>query len=152
MSVEIYDSGIGFAIPAWDLLSLVGRLEGGVVLTAGFLGVVPDAGHRGGGVRIEGVAPGSPAAQAGLQEGDVIVTLGALQETTLIEFQWSFSEIPVFSASAFRPFDVAATLINPSVVRTPAFRSRVALFGSMPSTSPMVAMTFSPLFRQPFRR
>lgn len=41
----------------------------------GHLGTVPDFAYGGKGVRISGVVPGSPAAAAGLREGDVIVQL-----------------------------------------------------------------------------
>jgi serine protease Do len=76
--VDIYDSGIGFAIPAPDLLGVVERLAGGtaaepVVLEPGFLGLMPDPTHRGGGVRVAGVAPESPAAAAGIAEGQRVL-------------------------------------------------------------------------------
>ena len=49
------------------------------------LGTVPDFAFPGPGVRVSGVVPGSPAARAGIREGDVIVRLhgsavGSLQE------------------------------------------------------------------------
>jgi S1-C subfamily serine protease len=40
------------------------------------LGTLPDFSYEGEGYRISDVTPGSPAAQAGLQAGDVIVRLG----------------------------------------------------------------------------
>ncbi len=40
-----------------------------------YLGLVPDYGFEGKGVRLSGVSPGSPAEQAGLREGDVILAL-----------------------------------------------------------------------------
>ncbi|HXV20767.1 MAG TPA: M20/M25/M40 family metallo-hydrolase, partial [Desulfuromonadales bacterium] len=39
-------------------------------------GIVPDFAFKGEGVRLAGTAPGSPAAKAGLREGDVLVRLG----------------------------------------------------------------------------
>lgn len=42
------------------------------------LGTVPDFGHDGSGVRIEGVVESSPAERAGLREGDVIIGIGGL--------------------------------------------------------------------------
>jgi aminopeptidase YwaD len=41
-----------------------------------YLGTIPDYGAVATGVRLAGVSSGSPAAQAGLREGDVIVRLG----------------------------------------------------------------------------
>jgi S1-C subfamily serine protease len=40
-----------------------------------YLGSIPDFGANGDGVRLSGVSEGSPAALAGLREGDVIVKL-----------------------------------------------------------------------------
>lgn len=73
-SVDIYDSGIGFAVPASDLAAIIPRLAKGEVLKAGFAGLVPDPAARDG-VRITEVAPGSPAAAAGLRPGDVVTAI-----------------------------------------------------------------------------
>jgi hypothetical protein len=40
-----------------------------------YFGVMPDYGYDGKGVRLQGVAPGSPAEKAGLKEGDVLLSL-----------------------------------------------------------------------------
>jgi hypothetical protein len=40
-----------------------------------YFGVMPDYGFDGKGVKLQGVAPGSPAEKAGLKEGDVLVSL-----------------------------------------------------------------------------
>lgn len=72
-SVDLYDSGIGFAIPLADVLALVPRLREGEVLRPGFLGVAPDPASQGDGVVLAQVAAGSPAHQAGLRRGDVIL-------------------------------------------------------------------------------
>ena len=50
--VGLYDSGIGFAIPAPDLLRLAPKLAGGADLKAAYIGLVPDDKHRDGGVRV----------------------------------------------------------------------------------------------------
>lgn len=71
-SVDIYDSGIGFAIPLTDVLALVPRLARREVLRAGFLGISPDP-TSDGGAGVASVADGSPARAAGLREGDVIL-------------------------------------------------------------------------------
>jgi putative serine protease PepD len=49
-------------------------------------GAVPDFTYVGPGVRLQAVTPGSPAAGAGLQTGDVIVGLDAVTVASLREF------------------------------------------------------------------
>ena len=56
------------------------KVEGAAPLTSGprkgatpYLGLMPDYGHDGPGVKLAGVAPGSPADRAGFKEGDVIL-------------------------------------------------------------------------------
>lgn len=71
-SVDIYDSGIGFAIPAPELLRILPRLIKGEHLKPGFVGIEPDRLSRDG-VRVSSVVPGSPAAAAGIVAGDVVL-------------------------------------------------------------------------------
>jgi serine protease Do len=73
-SIDIYDSGIGFAIPAEDVLGLVERLRGGAHLRPGFLGLVPDP-RSVDGIRVTEVVPDSPADKAGVWQGDVILSV-----------------------------------------------------------------------------
>jgi serine protease Do len=74
LGTELYDSGIGFAVPLEDVLRALPRLKAGETLTQGVLGI----GYRSrdsftGEPRIATCRPGSPAAQAGLRPGDLIV-------------------------------------------------------------------------------
>jgi serine protease Do len=73
--VDIYDSGIGFAIPIQDVVELIPRLTKGGKLERAFLGLVPDESHRGQGIRVGQVAPGSPAAKAGIKRSDIVLSL-----------------------------------------------------------------------------
>lgn len=60
-------------------VSLPSRSPAGIGTARGigvYLGTIPDYGAGTTGVRLAGVSSGSPAAQAGLREGDVIVRLG----------------------------------------------------------------------------
>lgn len=50
------------------------------------LGVVPDYMFDGKGMRIDGITAGKPAANAGLQVGDVVVRLGALEVTDMMSY------------------------------------------------------------------
>ncbi len=76
-SSQLYDSGIGFAIPMQDILARLPTLQAGDDIRSGKLGVVSsDQNELIGPVRISGTAPGSPAAKVKLQAGDVIVEAG----------------------------------------------------------------------------
>ncbi len=56
-----------------------------------YFGVMPDYGYDGKGVRLQGVAPGSPAEKAGLREGDLLLSLNGRD----------FEDIKAYSAIFF---------------------------------------------------
>ena len=73
---ELYDAGIGFAVPLEDVLAVLPRLEQGESLAPGILGI----GYLGrdainGEPTIASVQPGSPAAGAGLEPGDRLIAI-----------------------------------------------------------------------------
>jgi len=73
---DLYDSGIGFAIPLEDLLPLVASLRTGAVLEPGLLGLAWTSRDSLNGAPVIGaVSAGSPAAAAGLAAGDRIVAV-----------------------------------------------------------------------------
>lgn len=73
-SSEIYDSGIGFAIPIDDIFKRLPSMQQGNDVHPGKLGVVAaDQNELAGPVQIAGAMPGSPAARAGIAAGDVLV-------------------------------------------------------------------------------
>ncbi len=73
--VEWYDSGIGFAVPAEHMLKTLPRWQNGEDLHAGLLGIsLPGALYTAEPV-IAACQPGSPAAEAGLEQGDQIVEI-----------------------------------------------------------------------------
>lgn len=77
LGTELYDAGIGFAVPMEDILRVLPRLERGETLVPGVLGIGyasrdPFTGEP----RIATCRPGSPAAKAGLRAGDLIVAAG----------------------------------------------------------------------------
>lgn len=84
--VDLYDSGIGFAVPADDLPAVVERLKKGLEIHPAFLGIRPDPRHASGGVRVAEVVPGTAAEEAGLKEGDVIVGLDGKAVGSFLEF------------------------------------------------------------------
>lgn len=55
------------------------------------LGVVPDYLYDGKGMRIDGITDGKPAAAAGLQVGDVVVKLGAIEVTDMMAYMKGLS-------------------------------------------------------------
>jgi S1-C subfamily serine protease len=69
------NDGIGYAIPVDTVKDVVSQLEGGGTIERAYLGVsISDASD--GGAEIGSVANGSPADDAGLREGDVVVKAG----------------------------------------------------------------------------
>lgn len=69
--VELYDSGIGFAVTIADIGDLLERMQRGEILHRGWLGIEPDHEHLGPGARIRTVSGGS-AADGVIEPGDVI--------------------------------------------------------------------------------
>jgi S1-C subfamily serine protease len=73
---EWYDSGIGFAIPLEDIYAVLPRLKKGQDLKRGLLGIEPKSRDLYSvASEVAVVKPGSPAAQAGIQVGDVILEI-----------------------------------------------------------------------------
>jgi putative serine protease PepD len=67
--------GLGFAIPSDFARSIADELIAHGSVSHGFLGVSVDTAADGSGLLVVAVTPGGPAAQAGLQVGDVITKL-----------------------------------------------------------------------------
>lgn len=70
--IELYDSGIGFAVPYQEICETVEFLKTGQSVHRGFLGIEIDRRAPSGAV-ISGIAVPSPAHGAGLHVGDIIV-------------------------------------------------------------------------------
>jgi serine protease Do len=71
-----YDSGIGFAVPLFDVKRLIERLgKPGVVLQPAFLGVQMDQDRAKTGAKITNVIKGHAAEKAGLKAGDVVTDI-----------------------------------------------------------------------------
>ncbi len=84
-----YDSGIGFAIPLADIEQRLPQLRAGHDLYRGKLGVgLPAAAPHTTQPMVVSVHPGSPAAQAGLEKGDTILTIDGVAVTTTTELRF----------------------------------------------------------------
>nr|MBA3301262.1 trypsin-like peptidase domain-containing protein [Thermoleophilaceae bacterium] len=64
--------GIGFAVPSNTVKEIVPKLQKGASIERPYLGVTTSAAPGGDGARVQGTEPAGPAANAGLQPGDVI--------------------------------------------------------------------------------
>ncbi|QDV49193.1 PDZ domain-containing protein [Gimesia fumaroli] len=74
--VEWYDSGIGFAIPMYDVLNIIPRLNTGKDLHPGLLGItMTGKGDLSTNMKLDRVRYGSPAQVAGLKTGDTLTKL-----------------------------------------------------------------------------
>jgi S1-C subfamily serine protease len=70
-------SGVGFAVPSNLVAAELQQLEAGETVEHAYLGVSTGTASAGAaGAQIAEVVPGSPAAEAGLRQGDVITALG----------------------------------------------------------------------------
>jgi len=83
---ELYDAGIGFAVPLEDVLAVLPRLARGESLDRGILGI----GYRSrdainGEPVIASVQQGSPAARAGLRPGDRITAIDGRSVTRIAD-------------------------------------------------------------------
>jgi serine protease Do len=86
VEIGLYDSGIGFAIPAADILRNLDRLKKGEVLYPGFLGILFE--EAVGGVQVREVVKETPAAAAGLQKGDLITKVGEVAVDSMFRFRF----------------------------------------------------------------
>ena len=80
------NAGIGFAIPIDTAVSVADRIVAGVPIEAGFLGVAGDQAVDGSaGVEVTNVTAGSAADDAGLQVGDLILSIDGAPVTAFEE-------------------------------------------------------------------
>ncbi|MFO0428794.1 MAG: S1C family serine protease [Planctomyces sp.] len=80
--VEWYDSGVGFAVPIEDAITIADRLRSGKDLKPGLAGFsISGAAPFSEEVRIRQIHPGSPAEKAGLQVADRIMSVNGIAVT-----------------------------------------------------------------------
>ena len=121
--VEWYDSGIGFAVPADDLLESVVKLRAGQDRKHGFLGIglttenplSPD-------VEVKVVHPGSPAEHGGIQVGDKVASVNGYPIERMGNFQgvvkssWAGDVLKMVLRNGNHERQVEATLTDELVV------------------------------------
>jgi putative serine protease PepD len=74
--------GIGFAIPSDTVRTVVPRLEGGATIKRAYLGVGTEPALASPGALVGSVVPSGPADAAGLQDGDIITSIGGKSVTS----------------------------------------------------------------------
>ena len=72
--------GIGFAVPSDTVQDVVPKIAEGQAIKRPWFGISSEETASGSGARVRGVTAGSPAASAGMQDGDVIT---AIEGTTI---------------------------------------------------------------------
>jgi len=150
-----YDSGIGFAVIKPRIDRVLPQLAAGESFWPGRMGVqlanpeasltarldelIPWANK---GVKIETVIPGSPAAKAGLEDGDLIIALAGQPVADRMELQRRLSDmaagerVSVTIRRTFRTLDVSMTLATAAEI------SR--LMANAPPTTPQDEATTQP--------
>ena len=78
--------GLGFAIPINQALRVAEEIIADGTATTPIVGIEHDLSYTGGGARIQGVEPGTPAEAAGLQPGDVLVAVDGVEVANSTEF------------------------------------------------------------------
>lgn len=126
-SSQLYDSGVGFAIPLVDILERLPQLQAGKDIHSGRLGVVvSDQNEFAGPVKVAGAAPGSPAAKAGLKPGDTIVQAQTRKVELLAHLRHALGPSDAGSRFLFsvdrsgKRIDLEATLVD----QVPIYRHR----------------------------
>ncbi len=80
--VDVYDGGIGFAVPLEDIFAVLPRLKEGKDLRRGLLGITPQGADVYNSAPVIGaIQPDSAAARAGLAIGDKIVEINGKKAT-----------------------------------------------------------------------
>ncbi len=85
--VAWYDSGIGFAIPLDGNDDLIERMKRGETIAPPWLGISPSKNPAGKGILIQRVVDRSPADQAGLVAGNVVVSMDGNEVNDLMQLK-----------------------------------------------------------------
>jgi serine protease Do len=141
LGTELYDAGIGFAVPLEDMLAVLPRLQRGESLAAGVLGITwRSRDVVNGEPVIASCRQGSPAALAGLRPGDRFVRIGERPITRIGEARHQIMprragdelavEVERASAAGPRRIEARVTLAE----SLPPWRA--AMVGVLPAAAP----------------
>jgi S1-C subfamily serine protease len=123
-SSQLYDSGIGFAIPTEDIAQRLSSMKSGADIRSGKLGVVSgDQNELIGPVRISGTAPGSPAAKALMQAGDVIVEAGGQPIKLLAHLKHALGPV-----DAGQPIDIVVERAGKRIAFSPTLTDEIPVY------------------------
>lgn len=118
-SSQLYDSGIGFAIPLDSVLERLPIMQAGQDIQSGKLGIVTsDQNEMAGPVIVAGAMPGSPAARAGVKAGDTLVEAAGQPVRLLAQFRNALGPTDVGQSFTFtvdrdgRRIELSTTLIE----------------------------------------
>lgn len=126
-SSQLYDSGVGFAVPLQDILDRLPTMKEGQDVHPGKLGIVPeDSNEIAGPVKIIGAMPGSPAAKVGVKSGDVMVSASGQPVRMMAQLQQALGTIDAGQEFQFT-VDRNGTKIDlkcPLIAEIPSYRQR----------------------------
>jgi len=150
--------GIGFAIPVNTAKMVADQLISKGKVVRGYLGVAVSPGNRDlshelrdhlkapdGGALVENVSAGTPAARAGLKDGDVIVQFGERQVSSFTDLEKAVAStkpgdtVPVEVVRDLKPVRLNITVVErpdePALTRVPGGRPAPPAPGAIPTES-----------------
>ncbi|WP_197440557.1 PDZ domain-containing protein [Polystyrenella longa] len=144
-----YDSGIGFAVSFPTIQQHLDEMKTGKELKRGLLGVVVEKGETmGGPAAVEQVRFGSPAEDAGIGEGDVIVKINDLPIETQNDFKFAMGTryagetLQVGIKNKEETRTVEATLVDELLPYESGFIGILAERKSLGSAEPGIAVRY----------
>jgi len=84
---DLYDSGIGFGATIADIEPLIERMKQGEILHRGYLGVATVPSFMGPGAKLARVQKKSPARNAGIRKGDIILEIDQVKVVNSFHLQ-----------------------------------------------------------------
>lgn len=149
--VEWYDSGIGFAIPMYDVLKIIPRLNTGKDLYPGLLGItLTGKGDLSTNTKLNRVRYGSPAQVAGIKTGDTVTGLNGksvsmhsqIKQVLMSKYAGDSVSMTVTREGSQKPLTFKATLVEKLVPFESGFLGILPQRESKAQTEPGVGVRF----------